>query len=246
MAENRRLEIHVSGYISKVVCGQIPIDCKNAFLSYLLEKRDETVVPDWLKRRNPNYVGSDDINRMWYIENDKMKGIMKKCGFEWTTFRSINEFSNKTGFASGKNGIGIFEMGINIGEQKLMEFVPFEPDPELHEHLKNIQNIKSSWSEPEPAPIADPGYLAVSSGTWAKGTALFRKVIKGDFKQEDLVLIVSDLTNIGIGEDYFVSGFKYAGEDLQWNIIREDNREMYQVSWYSRKAGRWLEMHELN
>ena len=86
--------------------------------------------------------------------------------------------------------------------------------------------------------------MAVSSGTWAKGTAIYGAKIHGQFVFEDLELALADLTNIGTGEDCFVAGFRYAGENLSIRITRETAVELLPVSWFSTAKKKWLELSE--
>ena len=131
MPSTRILQIEISGYIAEIVCGQIPVECKDSFTRYLLQNRIEAEIPEWLLRRNPNYVSPDHIKRVWYFDNQVMQGIMKSCGHHWRkSYRDINHFCHLLGFGSGKAGIGIFELGVVVDEKPVLEFVPFEPSPE--------------------------------------------------------------------------------------------------------------------
>jgi hypothetical protein len=73
---------------------------------------------------------------------------------------------------------------------------------------------------------------------------VFRTAIDNEFDEDRLELPVADLTNLGIGEDHFVAGLRYAGKDLVGGTVRETGKEMYQVSWYSPQNGKWLDMYE--
>jgi len=238
------IQINVSGYISEVVCGQIPIPAKEAFGRYILENRNEAEIPAWLKRRNPSNVSPEYIKQIWYFENDLMNDIIKGAGFVWNTYRQVNGLSHRLGFGSGKGDIGLFEISVLMGDEPLIEFVPFEPTIETKQRLAKIKDIKVTRLVPEPPPRASEGHVAVSAGTWAKGTMVFRTAIDNEFDEGSLELLVVDLTNLGIGEDYFVAGLRYAGKDLVGEIVRETDKEMYQVSWYSSKKGKWLNMYE--
>ena len=244
MPSTRVLQIEISGYIAEIVCGQIPVECKDSFTRHLLQNRIEAEIPEWLLRRNPNYVSSDRIKRVWYFDNRVMQNIMKRWGHNWKTYRDINDFCHLLGFGSGKEGIGLFEMGVTVDEKPIVEFVPFEPTPETGERLKKMENIQLASLEPAPLPSPDKGYIAVSAGSWGKGIIRFSTEITEEFDEAKLELLVSDLANIGVGEDHFVSGLRYAGEKLEGEIVKQGDKEMYQVSWYSPPKGRWLEMYE--
>jgi len=244
MPSTRSLQIEISGYIAEIVCGQIPVGCKDAFTRHLLQNRIESETPAWLLRRNPNYVSPERIKRVWYFDNRVMQGIMKRCGHDWKTYREINEFCNLSGFASGKTGIGIFELGVVVDEKPVLEFVPFEPSPETGDRLRKMEDIQLTWLEPEPLPSPDGGHVAVSAGSWAKGVIRFSTDIRDDFDEGSLELLVSDLTDIGVGEDHFVSGVRYAGKKLEGEIVKQGDKDMYQVSWYSPHKGRWFHMYE--
>ena len=115
MARKKYLKIEVSGYITRIVCGKIPLESKKAFIDYLLNNWDHAATPAWIKKRNPNYLSSEEINRLWYFDNSTMQRIMKGKEFDWRTHWEVNEFCNIKGFGSGKEGIGLFEIGISIG-----------------------------------------------------------------------------------------------------------------------------------
>lgn len=244
MPSTRILQIEISGYIAEIVCGQIPVGCKDSFTRHLLQNRTEAEIPEWLLRRNPNYVSPDRIKRVWYFDNRVMQRIMKRCGRDWRTYRDINEFCHLLGFGSGKEGIGLFEIGVAIDEKPVVEFVPFEPPAETGGRLKKMEDIELTSLAPEPLPSPDKGYIAVSAGSWGKGVIRFSVEITEEFDEAKLELLVSDLANIGVGEDHFVSGVNYAGKKLEGQIVKQGDKEMYQVSWYSPQKGRWLEMYE--
>jgi len=244
MLNTRILQIEISGYIAEIVCGQIPVECKNSFTRHLLQNRIEAEIPEWLLRRNPNYVSPDHIKRVWYFDDRVMQSIMKSCGHVWRTYRDINDFCHLLGFGSGKEGIGRFEIGIAIDDKPVIEFVPFEPPPETDGRLKKMEDIELTWIEPEPLPSPDRGYIAVSSGSWGKGVIRFSAEITEAFDEVRLELLVSDLADIGVGEDHFVLGLKYAGDKLEGEIVKQGDKDMYQVSWYSPHKERWLEMCE--
>ena len=238
------IQINVSGYVSEVFCGQITIPAKESFVRYILENRNEAEIPAWLKRRNPSYVSPEYTKQIWYFENDLMNDIMKGAGFVWNTYRQINDLCNWLGFGSGKGDIGLFEISVLVEDEPLIEFVPFEPTIETKQRLAKIKDIRVTRFDPEPLPRAEEGYVTVSAGSWAKGTMVFRTGIDNEFDEDSLELLVADLTNLGTGEDHFVAGLRYAGKDLEGEIVRETDKEMYQVSWYSPKKGKWLDMYE--
>ena len=244
MSNTKTLQIEVSGYITEILCGQIPVECKDSFTRHLLQNRMETEIPEWLLRRNPNYISPDRIKRVWYFDDRVMQGIMQRCGHDWKSYRDINDFCHLLGFGSGKTGIGIFELGVLVDEKPIVEFVPFEPSPETGARLKKMEDIELTWLEPEPLPVPDKGYVAISAGSWEKGVIRFSIHITKGFDEAELELIVSDLTNLGVGEDHFVSGLRYAGTKLEGEIVKQGDKEMYQVSWYSSQEGRWFNMYE--
>jgi hypothetical protein len=238
------IQINVSGYVSEVFCGQITIPAKESFVRYILENRNEAEIPAWLKRRNPSYVNPEYIKQIWYFENDLMNDIMKGAGFVWNTYRQINDVSHRLGFGSGKGDIGLFEISVLLDKEPLIEFVPFEPAIETKQKFGKIKDIKVARIDPEPLPRSEQGHIAISAGSWAKGTMVFRADIDKGFNEDGLELLVADLTNLGIGEDHFVAGLRYAGKDLVGEIVRETDKEMYQISWYSPQKGKWLDMYE--
>jgi len=244
MPSTKTVQIEISGYITEIVCGQIPVECRDSFAKHLLQNRIEAEIPDWLLRQNPNYVSADRIKRVWYFDNRVMQSIMKSCGHDWKTYRDINDFCHLLGFGSGKEGIGLFEIGVIIDDKPVVEFVPFEPPPEIGDRLKKMEDIELTWLEPEPLPSPDKGYIAVSAGSWEKGIIRFSTEITEDFDEAKLELLVSNLANIGVGEDHFVSGLRYAGDKLEGEIVKQGDKDMYQVSWYSPQKRRWLEMFE--
>jgi len=246
MARKKRLKIEASGYVTRIVCGKFPFAGKKALIGHLLKNRDESVIPGWRTKRNPNYLSPEEIKSAWYLDNPVMNRIMKDIGLSWKTHWEINEFCDIKGFGSGKEGIGLFGICIYIDNKPVMELFPFEPVFESNKKQGNIDDIRVFWKEPEPTPSVESGFVAVSSGTWAKGTAIYSSEIQGQFLFEDLELVLVDLTNIGTGEDYFVVGFRYEGESLPIKITRETAVELLPVSWFSTTKNRWLELSEQN
>jgi hypothetical protein len=242
MARKKQLIIEVSGYITRIVCGKFPIAGKKALVEYLLKKRDDSAIPAWIIRRNPNYLSSEEIKSIWYLDNPAMKRIMKGAGLNWENNWAINEFCDMKGFGSGKEGIGLFEICVHIDNKPVIQLFPFEPAFESNKKMGRIEDIRVCWHKPEPSPLGQSGYVAVSAGTWAKGTALFGAEISGPFLFEELELVLADLTNMGTGEDSFVAGFRYAGESLPIEITRETDMELLPVSWFSTSKNRWLEI----
>ncbi|MFC1883138.1 hypothetical protein ACFL2O_00065 [Thermodesulfobacteriota bacterium] len=246
MVRKKNLKIEVNGYVSRITCGRFPASAKKALMEYLLKNRDDSELPDWIKKRNPNYLKTEDLKRLWYGENNIMEQIMKSAGFGWKTHWEINDFCDITGFSSGKDGIGLFGLRILIEGELYLELVPFETTFQSNKKLRKIDDLKRTWSEPILIPEIESGFIAVSGGTWAKGTALYEKKIKGEFEMKDLGLVLTDLTGIGTGEDFFVSGITYFGELLPMKITREVDREMFPISWFSGKKKKWFEIHELD
>ena len=148
------------------------------------------------------------------------------------------------GFGSGKEGIGIFEIGIVQNGQTILEFVPFEPTPDSPERFRNINQLSIRQLDPPPLPSPDAGYVAVSAGTWAKGMLRFVVPAADAFHPERLELLAIDLTDLGVGEDHFVAGLAYEGKELAAEVVKIGEKEMYPVSWYSPAKGGWRHMHE--
>jgi hypothetical protein len=215
-------------------------------MEYLLKNRDDSELPDWIKKRNPNYLKTEDLKRLWYGENKIMKQLMENTGFNWKSHWEINDLCDITGFSSGKGGIGLFEVRIFVGGELYMELVPFEPAFEYNKKLGKIDDFKRTWAEPILIPETGGGFIVVSGGTWAKGDAIYEKKIREGFEIKNLELVLADLTGIGTGEDFFVSGLKYCGEMLPIKITREVDREMFPIAWFSEKKKKWLEIHELD
>ena len=244
MDENRGFHLEVSGYVSELFCGTIPMAFKEAFTRYLIHNRERSGIPEWLLKSSPHYVSSDQIQKIWYFEDKIMRGLMGNSERPWTTYRGINDLCSLLGFASGKEGIGIFEMGIIQNGRTILEFVPFEPTPDSPDRYRNIDELSIRQLDPPLPPSPGPGYVAVSAGTWAKGVIRFDVPIANSFHPERLKLLSIDLTDLGVGEDHFVSGLAYEEKELVGEVVKIGEREMYPVSWYSRSEDRWRHMHE--
>jgi hypothetical protein len=242
--QKRDFQLKVSGYVSEVLCGEIPVRCKQAFTRYLLGNRNAAEIPSWVIKRCPHYVSPEEIKRLWYDQNDVMRHIFAEQGFSWTDYRRVNQFFHLQGFGSGKEGLGLFEMVLEKDGNIILEFVPFEPALESAHPLVPINRLKQEWLKPPGPPSPREGHVAVSSGSWAKGTMVFSLPAVSDFREEFFEILVTDLSPIGIGEDYFVVGFRYGGQKLQGEIIRETDREMHQVVWYATGNQMWLDMYE--
>jgi hypothetical protein len=239
------LQVEVSGYLSEIVCGQIPVRLKETFTRYLQENRAEGGIPYWLKKRRPDYVPSEEIERVWYADHRTMADLSRGCGGHWRGHRAVNHFYHRVGFGSGKGDVGLFTVTVFRGEERVMEFVPFEPPPADPLGFRNLADIPVARIESPPLPCPDPGEVAVSAGSWGKGAKAFRLgETGGGFKEEELELMVSDVTSLGIGEDHFVTGLRYGGRELRGEIIRRVEEQRYPVSWYSPAQGRWLQMYE--
>lgn len=241
----RDLQLRVSGYISEVFCGQIPHRCMRAFARYLLKNRDKSRIPSWWLTRCPHYVSSEEIKRLWYTEDSTLQRLFSELNFRWTNYRAIHHYHHLSGFGSGKGGLGLFEIVLEEHGETLEEFIPFKPDIEADHPIHPIDVIRQSWLPALSTPAAPKGHIAVTAGSWGKGSRSFSLRIPGPVRKEDLEILVRDLTPLGVGEDYFVAGLRYAGRDLNGEIVREDEKEMYQVVWYSPEKKRWLDMYEM-
>lgn len=238
-----QLAIQVSGFISEVACGQIPQRCKAAFVRHLIVNRVAEEIPSWQLRRNPSYVSPSEIERLWYTDAETMRQLMKPF-MAWTTHGNINGFCDLLGFGSGREGIGLFEMAVTVNTNPVIDFVPFEPGPESGGRLRNMNHIRLKHLDPMPLPSPDAGHVAVSGGSWGKGVMRFSTDIVDDFDETGLELLVSDLTPLGIAEEYFVSGITYAGRRLKEEIVRQGKKERYPVLWHDPEKGRWRQMCE--
>jgi len=140
--------------------------------------------------------------------------------------------------------MGLFDIEVFEEGTRVTGFVPFEPTVDIGKRLGSIGHIRQARDRAPDVPRAAAGHVAVSGGSWAKGTMLFSAFSHTAFDEDALEIVLSDLTDIGVGEDHFVSGFRYKGVDLPGKITREVEKEMYPVSWYSTKKGRWLSLNE--
>ena len=244
MAENRLFHIEVSGYVSEVFCGTVPVAFKEAFTRYLIDNREISLIPGWLLKSSPHYVNSDQIQQIWYFENEIMGELMGNGNRPWKSYREINDLCSLLGFGSGKEGIGIFEIHIVQNGQTILEFVPFEPTPDSPDRFRNMDKLSIRQVVPPPLPCPDAGYVAVSAGAWAKGVLRFAVPAVDAFYPGLLELLAIDLTDLGVGEDHFVTGLAYEGKELTAEIVKTGEKEMYPVSWYSPQKQRWLHMHE--
>jgi hypothetical protein len=244
IAKQMELQLKVSGYVSEVVCGELPLPCKQAFTRHLLNTRNTAELPSWMTRHCPNYVGPQEINDLWYHREDVMHHLFREKGYPWAGYRRVSQFFHFQGFGSGKEGLGLFEMSLEREGTVLAEFVPFEPAMESPHPLFPMSRLKQQRLDPPEIPSPGDDAVAVSSGSWAKGTIAYNLDGSSDFRAEELQILVIDLSPLGIGEDHFVAGFTYAGRELKGTIIRETEREMHQVVWYSAERRKWLAMYE--
>lgn len=241
----RDLRVMVSGYLSEVLCGQIPHRCMRSFARYLIDNRDISNIPSWRLTRCPNYVSSEEIKRLWYREESTLQRLFSGQDFTWTNYRAISNYHHLSGFGSGKGGLGLFEIVLEENGKSLEEFLPFKPDIEAPHPIYPMDIIRQTWLPAFSAPAAPKGYIAVTAGSWGKATLSFPLRLTGSFRNEDLEILVRDLTPLGVGEDYFVAGLRYAERNLHAQIVREAEKEMYQVVWYSPERARWLDMYEM-
>jgi hypothetical protein len=244
MNEKQDMRIVVNGYVCEILCGQIPRACKDGITGYLREHRDESKAPRWIQSRNPNYVSPEEIKGLWYDSEGVMVDLMASCGFFWEGFRRINDLHHLQGFGSGKEGVGIFDMSVLVEERLVAEFVPFDPPEDTGDRFHNLLNIPQRERDPLQLPQPNDQMVAISSGSWAKGTMEFHSHTGADFDPASLAITIVDATPIGIGEDHLVTGLRYEDRDLSSRIVREVEKDMYPVSWYSPEQSRWLDMYE--
>ena len=238
------LQLKVSGYVSEVLCGEIPVRCKQAFTRYLLRNRNAAEIPSWVIKRCPHYVSPEEIKQLWYHQDDVMRDIFAQQDFAWKGCRQVNQFLHLQGFGSGKEGLGLFEMLLEKEGKIILEFVPFEPTMESAHPLIPIDRLKQEWLKPPGTPSPREEFVAVSAGSWAKGSMVFSLPRESGFQEDALEILVTDLSAIGIGEDHFVAGLRYGGQELRGEVIRETDKEMHQVVWYSLHRQRWMDMYE--
>lgn len=241
---SKTFTMEVNGYVCEIMCGYIPFSLKKAFTEHLLSKEAGHDRPQWVLKQNPNYVNPGRIQSIWY-ENDAFMGeVAMRVACAWNSYRDIHDIFHGIGFGTGKDGIGLFDIQVKENERLFMEFVPFDPQGELDHPLLSLDEI-AAIRPPAPSPPGRrQGLVAVSGGSWAKGTLRFRLNVERAFDPGALALVVLDLTNLGVGEEHFVSEIRYRGQSLESEVIREIEREMYPVSWYSHEKSRWLPMYD--
>jgi len=237
-------KLEVNGYVCEILCGYVPLSFKKAFTDHLLSQSAGDARPEWVIRRLPQYVNPSRIQCTWY-ENDELMGQMAlRAGWVWHSYRDIRDIFHGIGFGTGKDGIGLFDIQVKDEDTLLMEFVPYDPPGDVDHPLLRLDRIAAIKSPAPLPPGKRQGMVAVSGGSWAKGTLRFHGNMEGTFDPDALALIVQDLTNLGVGEDHFVSEIHYRGLTLEGEVIREIDREMYPVSWFSHEKSRWLPMYE--
>ena len=235
--------MEVNGYVCEIMCGYIPSSLKQAFIDHLLSEEAGDDRPEWVLKRTPNYVNPDRVRSMWYENDDLMGRLALRAGCTWRSYRDIRDVFHGIGFGTGKDTIGLFDIQVRADEKLLMEFVPFDPVDRMGHPLVRLEDVAVIRNPAPPPPAPRQGLVAVSGGSWAKGTLRFSGDLGGGFDPDALALMVMDLTSLGVGEDHFVSEIRYRGQPLGGEIIREIDREMYPVSWYSHEKARWRPMY---
>jgi hypothetical protein len=238
------IKLEINGYVCKIVCGYVPLPLKEAFTEHLLSQESGDDRPEWVLKRTPNYVNPSRIQSIWYENHDLMGQIARRAGCTWRSNRDIDDIFHGVGFGTGKDTIGLFDIQVKGGETLLMEFVPFDPVGELAHPLLRLEDVAVIRRPPLSPPGRRQGLVAVCGGSWAKGTLRFCGNVGNDFDPGALALTVLDLTNLGVGEDHFVSEVRYKGQPLVGEVIRELDREVYPVSWYSHEKSKWLPMYD--
>ncbi len=244
MSEKTGFHVEVSGYVSEVLCGEIPVAFKEAFTRYIMENRDEKSIPPWLLKSSPHCVSSEQIQQVWYFENRVITDLMEQCGGRWNTCWDVNNVFHFLGFGSGKEGIGIFEMAVVQQGQTILEFVPFEPTIDSPAHFRDMKTLSVRVVAPPLLPCPEEGYVLVSAGAWRKGILRFHGPVSKALHPDRLEILEIDLTDLGVGEDHFVAGLRYDGEDLSAQIVKTGVKEMYPVSWFSPRKQKWRPMYE--
>ncbi|MBW2283465.1 MAG: hypothetical protein JRF65_02565, partial [Deltaproteobacteria bacterium] len=173
MKSKKTIDIHVNGYVCEIVCGQIPVLAREAVARHLIKNRDDAHIPEWMKKRYPSYVNPDAVKDLWYQQNDVMANIMKSCGPPWTGYRDVNGFCMMRGFGTGKGDMGLFDIEVFEEGTRVTGFVPFEPTVDIGKRLRSIGHIRQARDRAPDVPRAAAGHVAVSGGSWAKGTMLF-------------------------------------------------------------------------
>ncbi|VBB44004.1 hypothetical protein TRIP_B330182 [uncultured Desulfatiglans sp.] len=237
--------IRVSGYAAEIVCGLLPLAAREAVAAHLVQNRDATAVPAMILHRFPNYVGAEEIKRLWYKDLDAMRRIMQTAGLPWRDFRELDNLFHLRGFGGGREGPGLFEIGFYEGERCVFEFVPYDPPPDVDPPALHLRTLPLHWLEPPGVPPHPPDQTAVSAGTWAKGTAAYSLPPTEIIDPHALTLDMADLTSIGIGEDSFVAGLRYRGAALEEEkLVKIGEEEGYPVTWYSSARRHWMEMYQ--
>lgn len=158
------------------------------------------------------------------------------------TYQEVDGFCHVLGFGTGKDGLGLFEIAVHIDGMREAEYVPFTPPPECPPSIVPMDTLPLVRLPSPLAPVPSRGYVVVSSGSWAKGTLSYAWETVGPFDDHALEILVRDLSELGIGEDTFVEGFRYRGIPSPPRILKVEPAEFYPVSRYDPERGRWTDL----
>lgn len=239
-----RLEIQVNGYVSRILCEEIPLASKEAFTEFLRCRRDEADLPKWQSKMSTQFVSPTEVSMWWYRESDILRNWMRERGIPWKAERHTQVFHRFTGLGSGREGIGLFDLAVGVGRGNVCVYYPFGPPEGMDGEARRMDRISVCWLNPPGVPTPARGHVVVVSGTWARGTMVFRGELDAGFEEGRLEIMAMDLSGLGVGEDHFVTGLRYDGRNLAGEILREEGLETYPVCWYSPARRTWVGMGE--
>jgi hypothetical protein len=239
-----RLEILANGYIGRILCERIDFDYKQAFTAFVRSSGDVESLPDRAGPRGRQFVSPTEVSAWWLSEPEALRKWMKARGLPSRDSLKPQRIHRLEGLGSGKDGIGIFEMTIRQNGRPPSAYYPFDPPEGMCGDARRMDRIPVFRLDPPRVPTAAHGFVTVVSGAWARGTMRFLGSVETDFDESRLEIVAVDLTDLGIGEDHFVAGMRYGGQDLSAEVVREESPEPYPVCWYSPTKKTWLGMEE--
>jgi hypothetical protein len=237
---SRLVSITLKGFLCEIYSGFIPTAALSRIGEYLgiLKGAKRPSQDCKCRQKGPEALVSD----LWYREEEEMKRMMAPLGLAWEGFRGVNQAGVYFGIGSGKDNVGIFEMQVIQEDASQLLFVPPPVHPELRHLMGNLGEIGITTLAPPKACQQVHGLLQVSSGKWGKGEMLFILERESSFHPECLSFLSLDLCDLGIAEEYLVTGISYRGEILRGIPVPGEGEEYYPVVCLPHGSSKWVDL----
>lgn len=234
------ISITLKGFLCEIYSGLIPVSAPRRIGEYLgLLKGGERQSQDCrYRQKSPEALVSD----LWYEDEEGMATAMAPLGMAWRGFRCVNQAGVYCGIGSGRDTIGIFEMQVIQEDTPPLIFVPPPVHPELRHLMGDLSELAITPLPPPKARQEESGLLQVSSGMWGKGEMRFVLEKESSFHPGCLSFLSLDLCDLGIAEEYLVTGISYRDEILTGRPLPGTGEGYYPVVCLPPGSSKWVDL----